>query len=283
MSTFTHSYYRAKSVNRWAARDDVAQIFADGDDDPVLYDHYNPHVRSPITREQLAELPLLDENDELIRVFDRDGWEVSRRDAVYLPTTEAFGGLVDLTRVHKLFAPADEDEDWEDGNIKFQVYPQAGLVTAGHVVGQGLMHPYHNLVRSLNESLGQPNDEDDEDMGDAQWNEAPAVIGIACQMYNAVMHQTRGNSTQQHGVVLGNVTATLAGHFAQNTKDKAKANSFLRKCDVHLPHEEYVYKITGRRLSRDLRVENVIGISMSNVHPTNGTRTSGKYDINFHN
>jgi hypothetical protein len=283
MLAYTHSY-RAKSVNRWATRNDVAQIFAEGDDDPVLYDHYNKQLRSPITREQLTELPLLDENDDLIRIFDQDGWEVSRRDAVHLPTTEAFAGLVDLTRVHKLFAPADEEEDWEaEGNTKFQVYPQAGLVTAGHVVGQGLMYSYHNVVRALNESLRQPTDEDDENMGDAQWNQASAVIGIACQMYNAVMHQTRGNSAQQHGVVLGNVTAALAGHFAQNPKNKAKANSFVRKCDVHLPHEEYVHKITGRPLSRDLRVENVIGICMSNVHPTNGTRTSGKYDANFYN
>lgn len=106
---------------------------------------------------------------------------------------------------------------------------------------------------------------------------------IACQMYNAVMHQMLSNSGQQHGVVLGNVTATLAGQFLQNTKDKAKANSFLRKCNVYLPQEEYVHKITRHHLFRDLRVENIIGICMSNVHPTNGARTSRKYDINLYN
>lgn len=157
-------------MSRWAAQDDVAQIFAEGDDDAVLYDHYDKHLRSPIMREQLTELPLLDENDKLIRVFDQDGWEVSQHDAVYLPTTEAFGGLVDLTHVHKLFAPADKEEDWGDygDNIKFQVYPQAALVMAGHIVGQGLMYPYHNVMHTLNESLHQPTDEDDEDMGDMQ-------------------------------------------------------------------------------------------------------------------
>ncbi len=249
-------------------------------DDIVLYDSPDPLQREAISREDFLELPLYDDNNEQQRVFNETGWEVPRRRARYLRSTIPFGCLVNLSRIHELFAPP-ADEDQVDGAVgtKFQVYPQAGLVSCGHVVAQDLMYPYNTFLANLNESLSQSEAEGGDTLTiDSQ---IPAVVGIASQMYNSVMHQTRGNSTQHHGVVLGNVTAALAGYWARNTPLAPKAERFKRKCDVQLPHQEFLHKITGRPLSRDLRVENVIGISMSGIHPTNPARRNGRLSSCF--
>jgi hypothetical protein len=196
-----------------------------------------------------------------------------------MPDTIPLSGLVDFKRIDKLFGPPDEEEDDDPATrTKYQVYPQAALVTAGHVVGQGLMYPFQRLLRALNDSLSHGAPDEEEEADDDEWFRSPTVIGMACQVYNSMMHNTRGNSTQHHGVVLGNVTGALVGDWAKNTgaKNATTANSFVRQCDVQLPHEEYVHKVTDRPLSRDLRVENVIGISMYNVHPRNLSGRSGK-------
>jgi hypothetical protein len=251
-------------------------MFAEGED-ILLYDSPDVRVREPITREEFLELPLYDTDNELLRVFDAGGWEISRRRALYKRTTQPFGGLVDLRKIHELFGPPS-DEDEADGPLgtQFQAYPQAGLLSCGHVVAKGLLYPYNNFIGNLNDSLSQPEYVTEDDVSDDGQNRVPAVQGIASQIYNAMMHHTRGNSTQHHGVVLGNVTAALAGHWARSTTSTRTAEKFARKCDLQLPHEEYVQKITGRPLSRDLRVENVIGITMSSIHPANPARTSGR-------
>jgi hypothetical protein len=126
-----------------------------------------------------------------------------------------------------MFEQPAEDDDDEHGihREKFQAYPQAGLVSCGHVVAQGLMYPIAGYVAKLNDWLGQ-NREDDQDEEERIRNDKPVIVGISSQMYNSMMHHTRGNSTQQPGIVLGNVTATLAGYWTRSTPHATKAADF---------------------------------------------------------
>ncbi len=55
----------------------------------------------------------------------------------------------------------------------------------------------------------------------------------------SMMHNTHGNSFQQHGVVLGNVTAAMAGYWTWSTPHATKAADIALKCDNQLSHQEY--------------------------------------------
>ena len=260
---------RAKQTRGWTNREDIDEVFEEAGDDG-LYDSSDPFEREPITREELEDHPLHTENGDENRIFNEAGFAIPRRYPRILRSTKAFGGLVDFSDIHEMFGPpADVDDDDNVQHTKYQVYPQAGLLSCGHIVAQGLMYPLAIFINKLQESLGLP---DTEEM-DVDWEglNQPGVFGISSQMYNSVMHNTRGNSAQQHGVVLGNVTAALAGYWAQSNH---RAEAFKDQCDAQLPHDEYLVKITQRPLSRDLRVENVIGITMSAIHPT---RRTGRY------
>ena len=88
------------------------------------------------------------------------------------------------------------------------------------------------------------------------------------------MHNTRGQSCQQHSVVLGNVTAALAGHWAASTPLSTKVDRFLRSCDNMLPHDQYKHKVNDRPIYRDLRLENVYAINLDSHNPAKRT---GRY------
>ncbi len=244
-------------------------------DDAVLYDSPDPYTREEITREALTELPMLHDNEEERRIFNAAGFVVPRRVPRFTPETVPFGGLVDFTRIHEMYAPANDDDDGDVAqSTAFSVYPQAGLLTCGHVTAKGLMYPFHKFIEHLNQSLKQSPEDDNNPNDDWITNDRPGVFGLASQMYNAMMHNTRGNSTQHHGVVLGNVTAALASYWTEKTPYGGKAQKFVRQCDKKLPHDEYIHKIRDRPISRDLRVENVIAITMSAIHPAKRT---GRY------
>jgi len=234
-----------------------------------VYDNFEEHYREPITREELPNL------SAERRIFDGAGYEIPRRNPRFLPDTVPFGGLIDFSKIHEMFATMEEKENnYITQQATYDVYPQAGLVTCGHLVAKGLMYPFIPFMENLNESIRHSPVENEVHDYWARNELEPAVIGIGCQMYNSLMHNTRGNSTQHHGVVLGNVTAALAGQWARNTNGAGKARDFVRTCDKKLPHEEYIHKIKDRSVSRDLRVENVFGISMGAIHPK---KRNGRY------
>lgn len=261
-------------MNSWRDREDYDEMIGNNENE-VLYDNYDRHNREAITRQQLEELPILDATGAVRRVFDINGYEVPRRIPRFLRHTLPLGGLVDFSRVHEMFcAPPDDNEEAEEHRppSSFHVYPQAGLVSCGHVVANGLLYPFYSLLESINRDLTEAPDNDIMPIV-PEWvpRNQPVIAPVSCQMYNSVMHNTRGHSSQHHGVVLGNVTAALAGHWASSTPLAAKASRIQRMCDTKLPHEEYIRKITDRPLSRDLRVENVYAISMSSIHPAKCT------------
>jgi hypothetical protein len=271
--------FRARQVNSWRLRYDVIATLRE-DPTMVYYDHHDPLIRGRVTEEQMAKLVNDEERANDLRIFDSSGYEIPIRLPTFLRETRPFGGLIDFLSLHELFtAPIDDDDNEADaGCTPYAVYPQAGLLGCGHVVGKDLMFPFQRFVQELNRCLGcAPGEEDDED-DQMTGDHLLAVQGIGCQLYNSLMHHTRGNSTQQHGVVLGNVTAALAGYWAHNTPCSNKARRFLDKCDKRFPHEEYFRKITEREISRDLRLENVIGISMSAIHID---KRSGRYVMSY--
>jgi hypothetical protein len=238
-----------------------------------LYDSMDPYDREPITRADIDEYPVLDDNGDERRLFTSEGYRVPRRVPRFLRDTLPFGALLDFSRIHEMFeASAADDNSIEDGTTPFTVYPQAGLLSCGHIASKGLMFPYRTPIRTLNMSLrGDQRDEDmdmDIDDDNSVTEHRLPIKGISSQVYNSAMHNTRGSSTQHHGVVLGNVTAALASYWTENTSASHKAEAFTSKCDRQLPHEEYHHKITSRPISRDLRLENVYAITMSAIHPT---------------
>jgi hypothetical protein len=268
---------RAKGVSRWVDRDDLDEILQEAGDNG-LFNSPDPFERESISREELEDLPMLQENGEEIPIFNDAGFPIPRRNPAFQRSTLPLGGLIDFADIGQMFGPArDDDDDDAPSATKFQVYPQAGLCSCGHVVAQGLMYPMTTFLNTLTEGLSQGYHENNNDMNvDWERPDYPAVSGISSQIYNAVMHNTRGNSAQQHGVVLGNVTAALAGYWSRGTPKMGDAEALARKCDQQLPHEEYLLKITTRPLDRDLRVENVVGITMAAIHPTQRT---GRYAI----
>lgn len=244
----------------------------------VVYDNFDTLERQPITRDELDEFPLLDENEAERQIFDAEGFPIPRRLPRFRTSTVPLAGLIDFRHIYQVFGPSHDDDDDEsaDRHTKYQVYPQAALVTAGHLVAQGLMYGMATFLKTVRQSVGYDDNEEMDDDVDMDWRNTtqPAVIGISSQMYNAVMHNTRGNSAQQHGVVLGDVTAALAGYWTRSMPGGDKVEKRIEECDRQLPHEMYLCKINGRPLCRDLRLENVIGITMAAIHPTKRT---GRY------
>ena len=90
-----------------------------------LYDSYDVETRE---RVDLSVFPLLDDAGQEMRVYDRDGFRVARRGAIYPPNAVPCGVLVNLHRTDEMFNDPVEEElnrlrienDGEDGGLDTQ-------------------------------------------------------------------------------------------------------------------------------------------------------------------
>ena len=230
-----------------------------------IFDSYDPATRAELSIEELYDLPIYDNSGQEIPIYTDNGYVIER----HLPTLNHIstpcGILADLRDLSSLFTRIQTDGFFagdEEVVVPYHVYPQAGLVTAGHFQAQGLITPFYPLIDKLNASLRQQRGEDDE--GDEMMHSTISpVIGIASQGYNAIIHSTRGHSAQHHDAQRGLVTAALSGIWATGSKNITKAEKLRSKCDTRFPHADYEDKIKRPGICRDFRLENVYAIDVS--------------------
>jgi hypothetical protein len=220
----------------------------------------DPTTRQQIEWDELAEMPIVDDNGNEIPIYCENGFIIPRRIPYFSTRTPAHGMLMNLTHVKELFDSSQEDDDhleWDDDDerIDAYVYPQAGLKTAGHYQANGLMRPFKRFLKEVNQSLRDPDGSEDGRRTPAGTRQV--VYGIGSQGYNGVMHSTRGHSAQHHDAQLGMITGALAGSWAQGEPSKRVARGLQDRCGHQLPHKAFEEKIKNPNIVRDLRLENV--------------------------
>jgi hypothetical protein len=212
-------------------------------------------------------MPLVDDDEQEIPLYTNTGYQIERRLAAYSEGEQPHGVLMNLRHLNMLFDEDGMEEDFEDldddmepSAVKYYVYPQAGLVTAGHFQANGLMTNFQKRVNILNSSI---RDELDAEQIDEEASQRVPIRGIGCQGYNAVMHCTRGLGSQHHDAQKGYVTGALSGAWANNDATmETIARRMQQQCAHQLPHETYDRKIANEDIDRDLRLENVYAIDV---------------------
>lgn len=254
-----------RHVRSWRVREDYDNMVAN-DPDRCLFDSPYEDDRNRVLLDDLDEYPLVDDSGREIPLYNRDGFPVQRRFGQYRMNEDPLGLLVDSQRVHELFMRASGEDNHRP--TKFHFFPQACLVTAGHIQANGVVVPSVGLLRHLNRQLRRTTTEDDEDDEDGSDNENWVATGPGCvkglgsQLYNAVMHNSHGYGTQHHDILTGKVTASLGGAWTIRPGDQTKAKTYQRQCGIMLPHESYEVKVTDRQVNRELRIELVYRINL---------------------
>jgi len=228
----------------------------------IFYDGVDPDTRQQINIDQLHDLPMLDETGAQIHIYTEDGFRIQRRLAGFRPDVHPHGVLLNLRDIGLLFKS-------EESDTSFSVFPQAGLVTAGHIQAEGLVAPYLPFLDKLNAKV-RVQDDDQMSDDDSDTPTLAPIVGIACQAYNSLMHNTRGRSAQHHDAQRGLVTAALAGGFAKSDANIRKARQLQNLCSNRLPHLEFKEKIANNNdkpLDCSLRFENTFVIRMDQLKP----------------
>jgi hypothetical protein len=207
------------------------------------------------------------------RIFSDEGVEISRCLHWYQDKQRnPCGALVDFRHLYTLFE-GDANLDYARAGpsateSSYFAYPQAGLMTAGHLQAKSLVSEFYPLLERINTRvLGiQGEGSDDELLVEApKW----PVYGVSCQIYNAVMHHTRGIGSQHHEVARGEVSGALGGQCVPKTALSKKASDLLKGCRYMLPHEAYKIKASNPEVSKDLRVENVYWVDLDQFQEEN--------------
>jgi hypothetical protein len=241
------------------------------EDGNAFFDSYDPDLRHSLTIEDLGELPMLDEAGSEIPIYSKDGFRIHRRLGARSRGTRPHGILMDLYKLDELFLSDDlfGDSNPSGKSTTYSVYPQAGLVTAGHFQADGLVSAFWPLLEKLNSAVQLQAEDDSDDMADDDQLMAP-IVGAGCQGYNALMHVTRGRCAQHHDAQRGIVTSALAGSWAKTNANSQKARSLILRCKNRLPHDEFNEKISthaGEMLDCSLRLENTFNVDLDRLAP----------------
>jgi hypothetical protein len=243
---------RVRQVDEWIHRNVEDIIEEHGDELFTTADE----ARQKIQPEDLHEVPLLDEHGHEIPIYTNTGYQIERCLPSHTDDNRPHGVLMDLRNLNKLF---DSDEDTYDmvvdgridpDSVKYYVYPQAGLVTAGHFQANGLMNNFQKRLNNLNQRILEELTADDVDM-DEEVSDGVAITGIGCQGYNVVMHSTRGLGSQHHDAQKGYVTGTLSGAWATEGTMVTIAKEMQRRCIWQLPHKTYDQKVSNPDIDHD--------------------------------
>lgn len=255
------------SVRKAAAWNDVpVEDILEEYDDGIFTTPYESS-RDQVLQDDLDDIPYVTDDGFEVPLFSNDGFQIQRRTANFAYDTKPHGVLIDLLRTRNLFTN-DVDELVDDPcDVDFTVYPQSGLRTVGHFQAKGLISGCYPLLKRINALLRHRdgNYHDDEDNDD--YLDTPAIHPIASQGYNAMMHHTRGRTAQHHEVQVGQVTAALAGMFANTPQHINLGKRLIRTCQQALPHQAFSEKIQSPAISTDLRLENVYYIDMNALRP----------------
>lgn len=212
--------------------------------------------------------------EELIkdnRIFTGGGFEIPRCGHFFENNKRIpWGVLVDFKHLDAIFEP--------DTRLRFAragphrsgctPYPQAGLVTAGHLQAKSLLPEFYPLLESINVGILNASGEglDEEQLvEDPRW----PVYGISCQIYNAAMHQIRGAGSQHHEVVRGMVSGALGGQCTPRAAGSDRARKLRRSCLLERPHMAHEAKASNPDICKDLRLENVYWVDLDQLASRN--------------
>lgn len=115
---------------------------------------------------------------------------------------------------------------------------------------------YTGIHRYLPLHPFQLDDDDDELLN------RPVIQGITLQGYNALLNYTHGWTAQHHEVQVSQVTAALAGMFANTPQHINICRCITWTCQQALPHQAFAEKVQSTAISTDLWLENVFCIDM---------------------
>ena len=254
------NYHSVCSVIYWQEHDvyDILSSY-----DGRIYDSSNLETRHVVSAEDLNELELVDDKDNEIPIYTKDGYKLPHCLAAFDKNAPSHGVLVNLHNLRVLFPSNDEydnlfNEEAQFLTTKYYVYPQAGLVTVGHFQADSLVHAFRPLLEDLNNKIMEHIDM--QDIGTLK-----PIVGIACQAYNVVMHATCGRSAQHHDTQKGLITSTLAGVWASTYKTEQAAEHLRNKCSQGYPHEDFRQKISRNEISHNLHLENVFTIDVQSL------------------
>jgi hypothetical protein len=232
----------------------------------------NESTRELIEDADLETHPLTDDNNHEIPIYTENGRQVARRVAMIDANEPPLAGLLKLRNVGELFdndvQPDGYNDDWAEMrdnliNTHFRVFPQAGLMSYGHIQANGLISRFLPFLWDINRQVSITNERagslfsDDGQDDEGPRSPHPAVTGIAMQAYNSVMHYARGRGATHHDAQLGLVTAALAGSYAHTSKERNVATAKGMLCRDDRPHDRFARKIEEDGVSRELRFENV--------------------------
>ena len=249
-----------REATGWEVRE-IDDIIEDHGDD--IFTHYNQNIRRQLDRGDLSDYPLLKPDGTENPIYTQDGYRIQRRYGTRSRNTLPHGVLMDLRHLDQLFLP---DDELFSSSPSFTVYPQGGLVTAGHFQADGLLCAFTPHIAKLNSDI-QAQANVHFPMQDLLY---PPIVGMGCQGYNAVMHATRGRCAQHHDAQRGLVTAALAGSWANSQSHKQHARSLIQQCNRRLPHAEFRQKISNQNdhpLDCSIRLENTFSIEIERLQP----------------
>lgn len=257
--------YSAFRVDEWV-NIPVDDLTANGPLYTSIYD---------VDREEIVDLldyPMLDEDNREVPIYTEDGSTVDRREPRVWPGTGQCAILVDLDNIRALFDDPNPDDDMSDfepfarPNATINAFRQGFLKSAGHVQVNNVPHDMARLLTGINRNIALnavPSDEVSDD-GQDDSRPMPALSGIDCQMYNAVMHRVRGTANT-HDAQRGDVTAAFAGSYSAGVPQRRTAKRLKDACTNRLPHENFRIMIDHDGLDTSLRIENVFRLDMMMV------------------
>jgi hypothetical protein len=227
-----------------------------------------PIFRTPDCKEnqrvdQLVDLPLLDDQQREINIYDDQGFRISRRKPIYRNTSLPCGLLIDLTQVRSLFQdPAalvfdmenEEMHEEEERNCDINVYPQAFLRRYGHFQADDVPLGFKKLLKGMNRNLA----------ADPQ-SPNSVIHGVSCQGYNSIQHclaQRSGGLELVHGYI----TAAVSGFSAT---DQASLKKFQKTLEVllqALPYRRIEKKLClEEKLERSIRLEPIFVVDVQSI------------------
>jgi hypothetical protein len=209
-----------------------------------LYDSCDPFAREEIGR--LQEIPLIDEDNNEVPVFNEQGLRVPRRIPAINVGLGEYGIWMKLNKLYDLFSldPAEDDlyngfrtHEEDEGEYRVHVYPQAFTRTYGHFQCNTVPGCMTRHIHDVNVNVTDPQQmvqPDDYDPGDRRQRaqvefQEVSLEALGSQGYNASMHRARGPGDRWHEVQHGIVTGAMAGSFCTSVKNKATAATLRTK------------------------------------------------------
>jgi len=252
---------------------------------PQIFDSQDPSTREEIN--DIAALPLETDAGEEVRIYSPDGNQIMRREPLFEDADPPpCAPLVNLRTIQQFFESSseslllDHDKDSDSNSIypppsqedaHCSLYPQAYLKVFGQVQANGVPPAFRAIVKEINSSVGRTEvyESDFEDEHDDSTQQEHAIrldplISDSCQIYNAVAHKLMAQAGTLDAVQ-GDITAALAGSYAESQKDRLVAQHAFNVCEANLPHRRVEHRLSTEHVRKSLRLENVYVLKLQDL------------------